>query len=326
MSELLRRLIRILGTRAFFTFGIVTFLVAALLAAVNITSRYAIKRYVDDQLSRIHWDMAVYQTEGYNASNELPKLIASTEGIRRVESMAFLRTNPPEGQMGFEVDGKALATPWISVLAATDPSLLPPTVNAALAPRTAGGGSGIALALIGPERAMGKAFLALQGSKEISFRVNLGLPGGALSTNGGGHSVAAFTLPIHGVVRLERDDLNRWLMDQVGSISFVPHIGVTILMPYQDDVLRKFESVSTGVITEEVAGEHAFMGHQVLAGQYLPEVIHLGLIDRARLVSGWDIDGSLQRVAEVRDRLDKAVDQADVKATVDSTTLVLLTA
>jgi hypothetical protein len=324
VSELLRRLIRILGTRAFFTFGIVTFLVGALLAAVNVTSRYALKRYVDDQLSRIHWDMAVYQTEGYNASNELPKLIAATEGIRRVESMAFLRTNPPEGQMGFEVDGKALATPWISVLAATDPSLLPPTVNAALAPRTAGGGSGIALALIGPERAMGKAFLALQGSKEISFRVNLGLPGGALSTNGEGHSIAAFTLPIHGVVRLERDDLNRWLMDQVGSISFVPHIGVTILMPYQDDVLRKFESVSTGVITEEVAGEHAFMGHQVLAGQYLPEVIHLGLIDRAHLVSGWDIDGSLQRVGELRDRLDKAVDQADVKATVDSTTLVLL--
>ena len=95
-------------------------------------------------------------------------------------------------------------------------------------------------------------------------------------------------------------------------------------MPYQDDVLRKFESVSTGVLTEEVAGEHAFMGHQVLAGQYLPEVIHLGLIDRPRLVSGWDIDGSLQRVAAVRDRLDKAVDKADVKATVDSTTLVLL--
>ncbi|HEY2942423.1 MAG TPA: hypothetical protein VGN09_08320, partial [Vicinamibacteria bacterium] len=288
MSPLLRRLIGILGIRAFLTFGIVTFLVGALLAAVNVTSRYAIKRYVDDQLARIHWDMAVYQTEGYNASSELPRLIASTDGIRRVESMAFLRTNPPEGQMGFEVDGKALATPWISVLAATNPSLLPPTVNAALS-----GGGGVALALIGPERAMGKAFLALQGAKEISFRVNLGAPGGGFATNGGGHSVSAFSLPIRGVVRLERDDLNRWLMDQVGSISFVPHIGVTVLMPFQDDVLRKFESVSTGVITEEVAGEHAFMGHQVLAAQYLPEVIHLGLIDRARLVSGWDIDGSL---------------------------------
>jgi hypothetical protein len=126
------------------------------------------------------------------------------------------------------------------------------------------------------------------------------------------------------VVRLERDDLNRWLMDQVGSISFVPHIGITILMPYDESVLRKFESVSTGIITEEVAGEHALMGHQVTAGQYLPEVVHLGLVDRARLVSGWDIEGSLGRVTEVRDGLAEVVKSTDAKAAVDSTTLVLL--
>lgn len=339
MSELLRRLIQILGKRAFLTFGIVTFLVGALLASVNITSRYAIKRYVDDQLDRIHWDVAVYQTEGVATSRELPGLVAAAEGVKRVESMAFLRTNPPEGQMGFQVDGKSLATPWISILAATNPSLLPPTVNAAMGASPENGES-VALALIGPERSMGSAFLALQGSREISYHLNLGPPKGAYSataTTGAalgvhaqptgpaaGHSVSAFTLPIHGVVRLERDDLNRWLMDQVGSISFVPHIGVTILMPYKDEILRKFEQVSTGVVSEEVAGEHALMGHQVTAGQYLPEVIHLARIDRASLVSGWDIEGSLGRVADVRGRLEKAVDSISAKATVDSTTLVLL--
>lgn len=326
MPELLRRLVEILGKRAFLTFGIVTFLIAALLATVNITSRYAIKRYVDDQLERIHWDMAIYQTDGYGSSGELPRLMSSTEGIRRVESMAFLRTNPPEGEMGFQVDGQALATPWISVLAATTPALLPPVLNAALDSSTENNGS-IVLALVGPERAMGKAFLSLQGSKEISFRVNLGPPSGygeAAFDSAKRHSISAFALPIRGVVRTERDDLNRWLMDQVGSISFVPHIGVTVLMPYNDAVLRKFESVSTGLITEEVAGEHATMGHHISIGQYLPEVVHLGLIDRATLISGWDIDGSLQRVTEVRDRLAQAVETAQAKASVDSTTLVLL--
>ena len=326
MPELPRRLLEILGRRAFLTFGTVTFLVGALLATVNVTSRYAIKRYVDEQLERIHWDMAVYQTEGYGAAPDLPRRIASAEGIRRVESMAFLRTNPPEGQMGFEVDGQALATPWISVLAATTPGLLPPAVNAALGSPPPGGG-GVALALVGPERAMGRALLTLQGAREIGFRVNLGPPAGAharVPAAGPGHSIAAFTLPIRAVVRLERDDLNRWLMDQVGSISFVPHIGLTILMPYDDVILRKFESVSTGLLTEEVAGEHAFMGHQITAGQYLPEVVHLGLIDRDRLISGWDIDGSRQRVAELRDRLASVVEAADAKAAVDSTTLVLL--
>jgi hypothetical protein len=326
MPELLRRLLEILGKRAFLTFGTVTFLVGALLASVNVTSRYAIKRYVDDQLERIHWDMAIYQTEGYGSAPDLPRRMASVEGIRRVESMAFLRTNPPEGQMGFEVDGQGLATPWISVLAATTPGLLPPAVNAALGSPPARGG-GVALALVGPERAMGRAFLALQGAREISFRVNLGPPAGARARGpaaGPGHSIAAFTLPIRAVVRLERDDLNRWLMDQVGSISFVPHIGVTILMPYDDVILRKFESGSTGLLTEEVAGEHAFMGHQVTAGQYLPEVVHVGLVDRDRLISGWDIDGSRQKVTELRDRLTKVVEAADAKAAVDSTSLVLL--
>ena len=58
---MIRRLLGILGRRAFLTFGLVTFLVGALLATVNITSRYALKLYVDDQLRRIPWDLAVYQ-------------------------------------------------------------------------------------------------------------------------------------------------------------------------------------------------------------------------------------------------------------------------
>jgi ABC-type lipoprotein release transport system permease subunit len=339
MNELFGRLLRILGARAFASFGVVTFLVGALLSTVNVTSRYAVKSYVDGQLQRIHWDVAIYQTDGYAGSGELPRLMRSVEGVERVESLAFLRSNPPEGQMGFEVDGAALATPWISVLAATTPSLLPPALLAALDASNENGG-GAALALVGPERAMGKAFLSLQGSRQIGFRINLGPPSGAYASTAGpagalgehgapsrtaaGHAVTAFTLPVRGVVRMERDDLNRWLMDQVGSISFVPHIGVTLLMPWQDDVLRKFESVSSGLITQEVAGEHATMGHHISVGQYLPEVVHLGRLDRARLISGWDIDGSLRNVGEVRDSLARAAVSAQARAWVDSTTLVLL--
>src|SRR5918994_6372043 len=166
-------------------------------------------------------------------------------------------------------------------------------------------------------------FLAMQGAREIRFWVNLGMPGGG---DGGGseHSVIAFARPVTSVVRMERDDLNRWLMDQVGAISFVPHIGLTLLMPYDEEVLRKFEAVSTGTVTEEVAGEHAWMGHQVFAGQYLPEVVHVGRVDRQRLVSGWDVGGSLARVAAVRDRVGGVVESSAVRASVDSTTLVLL--
>ena len=320
MSELLRHLLSIIGRRAFFTFGTVTFLVGVLLAAVNITSRYAIKRYVDDQLGRIGWDTAVYQTEGFDADPDLPKRLRAIEGVSRVEGIAFLRTNPPHGQMGFEIDGQRAGTPWVSVLAATTPSLLPPSVQSAIGGRK----DAVALALVGPEGAMGKAFLALQGAREVRFGVNLGMPGGAPADTKSGHTVTAFARPITRVVRLERDELNRWLMDQVGSISFVPHIGLILLSAYDDEVLRKFEDISTGSLTEEVAGEHAFMGHQILAGEYMPEVIHVVRLDRDRLVSGWDIPRSRRNVAEAVAQVTRATELSSVKASVDSVTLVLL--
>ena len=47
-----RMLFGILGRRTFLTFGLVAFLVGALLATVNLTSRYALKEYVAYQLDR----------------------------------------------------------------------------------------------------------------------------------------------------------------------------------------------------------------------------------------------------------------------------------
>ena len=57
-------------------------------------------------------------------------------------------------------------------------------------------------------------------------------------------------------VRLDRDDLNRWLMDQTGSVSYVPYIGAILLMPYEWDVLTKFDQVATGFVPDEMLGGH----------------------------------------------------------------------
>lgn len=90
-------LLRILGRRAFVTFGLVTFLVSALLATVNVTSRDALKEYVEDQLSRIPWDLAIYQRGGITGREKLPAAVARVEGITDVESFVFLRARFPEG-------------------------------------------------------------------------------------------------------------------------------------------------------------------------------------------------------------------------------------
>src|SRR5438552_18342228 len=94
---MIRRLLAILGRRTVFTFGLVTFLVGALLATVNMTSRYALKVYVDDQLRRIPWDLAIYQQGAVGTDRSLRVHIAGTRGVTRVENLAFLRARVPAG-------------------------------------------------------------------------------------------------------------------------------------------------------------------------------------------------------------------------------------
>lgn len=282
------RLLRILGRRAFTTFGLVSFLVGALLATVNLTSRYALKTYVEDQLSRIPWDLAIYQRGGITGREELPAAVASVKGITKVESLVFLRARFPEGgEVLSEVDGKAITAPWMSLLAASDTSILPPQLSFALQRGDNGGQrQGAVLALVGPERAMGSAFLALQGSREFSVHVRAE-----------GQHRLLFRTPLRGVIRLDRDELNRWLMDQTGSVSYVPYIGIILLMPHEPNIIERFDAVATGIIPLDVmGGQNVDRGHLQLA-EYEPEMVYLGRLRREELISGWDIGGSLERVA-----------------------------
>lgn len=289
------RLLRILGRRAFLTFGLVTFLVGALLATVNVTSRYALKLYVDDQLRRIPWDLAVYQQGAVGTDRSLRAHIAGTRGVTRVESMAFLRARFPEGgEVEAQVDRKPFTTPWLCLLAASDPSLLPPELSFALqhSSNTGDAKRGAVLSLVGPEYAMGNAFLALQGARDFTLQVHVQDQPRFL-----------FNTPINKVVRLDRDELNRWLIDQTGSVSYVPYIGAILLMPYEWDILSKFDQVATGFVPADIVGVADQDAGHIQMAEYAPEVLYLARIDRASLVSGWDLPGSLANVKTLNRRL-----------------------
>jgi hypothetical protein len=298
---MIRRLLAILGVRTMLTFGLVTFLVGALLATVDITSRHALKTYVDDQLRRIPWDLAVYQQGAVNGDRSLQRYIARTPGVAKVESLAFLRARFPEsGEVEAQVDRKPFTTPWLCLLAASDPSILPPQLGFALSKARDTSGRGAVLALVGPEYAMGKAFLALQGSKDFTLQVHVQDQPRFL-----------FNTPLHSVVRLDRDELNRWLMDQTGSVSYIPYIGAILLMPYDWDVLTKFDQVATGFVPEEVVGVSDQDAQHIQQAEYAPEMVYVARIDRPSLITGWDIPGSLARVAALNARLQRgAIDNA----------------
>jgi len=292
-----RRLFYILGRRTFVTFGLVAFLVGLLLAAINLTSRYALKRYVEYQLARIPWDVALYQKGPAGGDESLRDFVAAKPGVKEVASLAFLRARFPEGgEVQARVDGTPLNTPWLSVLCASDLSLLPPQLGFALAnastterqnsetpePRALGA----VLALVGPDIAIGKAFLGLQGARRFTMEVT------TLGT-----TQMVFETPVRQVVRIERDELNRWLMDQTGSVSYVPAIGAMLLMPYDWNVITKFDFVANGILPNDLSDAFGSDQIHVQQAEYAPELVYLARINRPKLISGWDIPGSLRRVA-----------------------------
>jgi FtsX-like permease family len=302
MTSLRVRLAQILGKRAFFAFGIVTLLVAGLLAAINLASHYALKLYIEDQLSRLSWDIALYQTTDFTISAEVSPELRKIAGIQRVESLSFLRSKPPPEAI-LMVDGKPLASPWVSILSATEISLLPPEARP-----TASNSDGAFLALVGPEQHMGKAFLALQGSRRFTVRVY---------SEHKKTSAGVFDMPLRGIVRLERSEVNRYFMDEIGSISFVPYIGVILVVPHDFGLLQRFDALSRGAL-----GDHADI--HVTAGEYLPEVVHLARIDRKALISGWDIQGSLANLEKLNAEVDRRSKSLGPTIFVDNAILVLL--
>ena len=283
-------------------FGIVTLLVAGLLAAIHLASHHALKLYVEDQLSRLSWDIALYQTSDFTISEEVGPKLRAIQGLTRVESLSFLRSKPPPEAI-LMVDGKPLASPWVSILSATDINLLPPEARPAATQK-----DGAFLALIGPEQHMGKAFLALQGSRSFSVRVY---------SEHKKQSAGLFSLRLRGIVRLERSEINRYFMDEIGSISFVPYIGVILVVPQNFELLQRFDALSRGAL-----GDHADI--HVTAGEYLPEVVHLARVDRKALISGWDIPGSLARLEKLHAEVEQASRALGPTIFVDNAILVLL--
>ena len=301
---MVRRLFPILGRRTFVTFGLVACLVGGLLASINLTSRYALKRYVEYQLERIPWDVALYQKGPSGGAESLRDYVRRTPGVTEVASLAFLRARFPEGgEVVAKIDGTPFTTPWLSVLAASDLSLLPPQVGFALGraagtpgPPTPGTTAprslGAVLALVGPEVAIGKAFLGLQGARRFTMEVTTA-----------GTAQMVFETPVQQVVRLDRDELNRWLMDQTGSVSYVPVIGAVLLMPYDWDMITRFDFVANGIVPGDITGAFSSEQIHVQQAEYAPELVYLARIDRPRLISGWDLPGSLGRVAALNARL-----------------------
>jgi len=313
-------LARILGKRSFAVFCLVTFLIVSILASVNIASRYALKQYVEDQLSRINWDISAYQSGDVDAISEVAAALENTEGISGHNNLLFLRNSLTSEDVAY-VDGQPMRMPWLSLLTTSDTSLLPLNIRPLE-------GKAV-LVLVGTKSQMGNAYAELQNRKLIELKIENQHSGTedhhAADETGSEHhniSIDVFNLELERTIRIERKDLNRWFLEQTSSPSLIPEIGAILVIPYDENLIDSFDALARGIVTAHAHYDGVDVHEE--AGNYFPDIIHLLKIDTENLVSGWDINGSLQRLTDLQSSLDANTFAIGPRVFLDNSTKVLL--
>ncbi|MEI8309811.1 MAG: ABC transporter permease [Verrucomicrobiota bacterium] len=292
-------LARILGQRSFLVFCLVTLLIVSILAAVNIASRFALKQYVEDQLRRINWDVSVYQSGDVQAIPEMSNALNGTEGVTQHANLQFLRTSTTSEDVAY-IDGKPMRMPWLSLLTTSNPAMLPLSI------RPSAGKS--VLVLIGTKSQMGNAYAELQNKKRFELKIETG-----------GRSFEVFNVDLEHTIRIERNELNRWFMEQTSSPALIPEIGVILVTPFDQAIWTSFDALARGLVTKTEGGDiHEEAGH------YFPDIIHLLKIDTKKLISGWDISGSLENLNNLRKALAASTIAIGPQVFIDNTTGILL--
>lgn len=248
MENVTIHLAKILGKRAFLVCGAVTLLVVTLLGAVNFSSRYALKLYVEDQIKRLPWDMAAYEISelAFPTFEQVSTKLKGVKGVEQVETVTFLRTMMTFN-VQLDVDNKPLQATWLSIISATNLDLLPPELR----PKE-GNNGGAVVALTGPKHIMGKAFLDLQGAKKFTVKFLHDVPheghkGEKTHVNEKVHADEVLSVPLDRVVRTEIPEINQWLLDRVGSVSFIPEVGVILVIGNDRNILTRFDRFSRGM-------------------------------------------------------------------------------
>jgi len=124
-------LLRVFGKRALFGYGVVALLSVAVLAALDLASRYGLQGYVSDQLTRIPWDISLIHRGETHRFQELYDKYTAIPEVRSVEMVGFLRIQNM-APLQLEINGEPAAIRWMAFVASTNPQLLPAELRAPL--------------------------------------------------------------------------------------------------------------------------------------------------------------------------------------------------
>ena len=310
-------LARILGRRSFVVFFSVTFLVVSILASVNIASRYALKKYVEDQLQRSHWDISAYQSGDVHAARDIADALRQTEGVVANNRLLFLRNSMTTEDVAY-VDGQPIRLPWLSLLTTSDTAILPISIRPLQ-------GKAV-LVLVGTKSQMGNAYAELQNKRQFEVKLedhhaadDAHHADAADAENHHSASVDVFNVELERTIRIERKDLNRWFLEQTSSPALIPEVGAILVTEYDEEIISAFDALARGIVTVHDDGDI----HEE-ASSYFPDIIHLLQADTARLVSGWDINASLENLTRLQSDLDENTFAVGPRVFIDNSTRILL--
>ncbi len=294
-------LLRVIGRRILLGYGVVALLSVAILASLYMASRYGLEAYVADQLGRVPWEISVIQRGETYRFAELQDSYRQRAGVREVQGLGFLRVRNLS-PVRLEVANQAVPIRWVVFVSVSNERFLPPELRRAFGENSSRGSSprAIEAALVGaPGNAANDGSLRnIRAGSAVRFAVALDQEGA--DTHSHDRRAAApesLRVLLEGELasnplQIDRQEFNKWMLREVGALSYLPEEAIVFPVPLEDfqELASQFHELF--LTSEGVHGGDA-------APTYVPEMTHLIAVDRERLVSSWDLYGSLRRLNPV---------------------------
>ncbi len=292
-------LLRVFGKRTLFGYGVVALLSVAVLAALDLASRYGLHAYVSDQLTRIPWDISLIQRGEPHRFQELYDKYTVIPEVRSVEMVGFLRIQNM-APLQLKVNGESAAVRWMVFVASTNPELLPaesraPRVEPEDGTIQSSPYSGTTAALVGADQGVLQGDVVRLSYLYLSTPEEMHEHGGQADT-GPERVILPRVLFEHRVLnvpaQIERKEFNKWMLREVGSLSYLPDDAIVLSVSMKDfeELARQFHNLF--LTTEGIHGGDR-------APPYIPEVTHLISIEREGLISAWDLERSLRSLLPI---------------------------
>lgn len=311
-------LMRVVGKGPFYAFGLLTFLVVAILAATNVVSKYALKVYTEDQINRINWDAIVYQTSDIPQIARMKREISQIDGVSSVVETGSVKLSLGS-YMHAQIGQGKTNIPWFMMISSEKPDLLPPAI------RPLDGGS--VTALVGPQAMISPYLSNISVGNDVEIMAES--PGTTKQTE-------LFRSSIRQLATPERMEIVKFFLDKFGSAAFIPDGALIFTLPREtfDSVvpriamqvheISKPQLALAGEGGSEETPSRTSPQAETVAAKLMPEFMHLISVDRKRIFTGWDLDRSYQRAEALDGRITKTSSNISFDSFVNSELLATL--